>query len=176
MKNKIIIVCLFLFSSCNDSKSVKNSSDAEVKPELKEASLPDKFREPLGYVSDFENLFTVQQISELEKRLSEFELINKRKISIVTVDSIEPYEDILDFATHLAKEWGTLDGDPNNGLLILFSRSIGQISIVTGIETRERITDEVCEKVINKIILPEFKNENYFIGIDKSVTYLIKYW
>ncbi len=175
--NTILIVFLFLFVSCYESiGSKKNSSAVEGEPEIKTARLPYKFPKPLGYISDFENLFTEQQIGELAKRISDYELINKRKITIVTVQSIEPYENVIDYTSDLAKEWGILDGHPNNGLLILFSKSIGQISIVASLETKERITDEICDKVINKIIIPEFKNEKYYIGIDKSVTYLINYW
>jgi uncharacterized protein len=174
--NIFVIIC-FLLLSCNiNNKSKEDSLIEESKVELKSDTLTLKFPKPIGYVSDFENLFTVHQINELEKRLSEYEINTKRKIAIVTVGSIEPYQNILDFTFDLANEWGVLGGDPNNSVIILLSKSIREISIVTSLETRKRLTDEICEKLINKTIIPEFKKDDYYIGIEKSVTYLINYW
>lgn len=180
--NTFAIVCLLLlFFSCNRNTKPKEDSvpDGVIvgwNPELKPDSLTVKFPKPIGYVSDFENLFTVQQINELEKRLSEYEINTKRKIAVVTVDSIEPYQNISEFTLDLANEWGVLGGDPNGSVIILLSKSIREISIVTSMETRKRLTDEICEKVITKTIIPEFKKDEYYMGIEKGITYLINYW
>lgn len=178
--NTFAIVCLLLLLlllSCNiNNNSKEDSVIEERKVELKSDTLTLKFPKPIGYVSDFENLFTVQQINELEKRLSEYEINTKRKIAVVTVDSIEPYQNISEFTLDLANEWGVLGGDPNNSVIILLSKSIREISIVTSMETRKRLTDEICEKVITKTIIPEFKKDEYYMGIEKSITYLINYW
>lgn len=40
--------------------------------------------------------------------------------------------------------------------------------ISTGLGTQEILTDEICERILQNIILPEFKNEDFYNGLDKG--------
>lgn len=135
-----------------------------------------KFTKPIGYVNDFENIFTSEQRIKLDKRIGVYELETTNEIVIVTIDSIEPYENINDFATDLSNEWGIGKTEKNNGLLILFSKSLREIRISTGLGTEKILTDEICKKVIDQTIIPEFKKGNYYNGIEKGLTELIAKW
>ena len=48
--------------------------------------------------------------------------------------------------------------------------------ITTGLGTQEIITDEICAEIIKNIIIPEFKKEKYFEGINKGVDECIRIW
>jgi uncharacterized protein len=131
---------------------------------------------PIGSVSDYEKVFNESQISNLTEKISEYEQKTTREIAIVTVSSIEPYENIADYSTDLANEWGIGNPDSDNGLLILFSKNLREIRISTGLGTEKKLTDEICKNVIDKTIIPEFKNGDYYNGIEKGLSELIKIW
>ena len=64
----------------------------------------------------------------------------------------------------------------NNGLTIVVCNSCRQIGIATGYGTELILTDEICKKVIDETIIPEFKNGEFYNGIKKGVTELIAKW
>ncbi|GFZ85417.1 hypothetical protein GCM10011531_15720 [Aquaticitalea lipolytica] len=148
---------------------------SETKSDLVLGSIGD-FPFPIGSVSDYEKVFNDVQISNLTKIISEYEEKTTREIAIVTVNSIVPYENISDYSTDLANEWGIGNSETDNGLLILFSKNLQEIRISTGYGTEKILTDELCKKVIDETIIPEFKKGDYYSGIEKGMTELIKKW
>lgn len=61
-------------------------------------------------------------------------------------------------------------------MTIVFSPKLRKIRISTGLGTEKILTDEICEHVLKTTIIPEFKNGNYFGGLDKATDYFIKLW
>lgn len=153
----LLFLCLFFFSFIGSTQE-------------------SKFPDPIGYINDFEGVFTEQQKSKLEKIVFEYEKSTTREIVIITINSIEPYKNINNFATDISNYWGVGKSKKNNGLTILFSKKLREIRISTGTGTALILTDNVCDKVLKEIIIPEFKKENYFIGIEKGVKKLIEKW
>ena len=131
---------------------------------------------PIGSVSDYEKIFNENQIENLTKIITEYEERTTREIAIVTINSIEPYEDISDYSSDLANEWGIGKSESDNGLLILFSKKLREIRISTGYGTEKILTDMLCKKVIDETIIPEFKKGDYYSGIEKGMTELMKKW
>jgi uncharacterized protein len=177
IRNLVLIVSIVLnFLSCK--KETNHNLNTEIKESKIEpnSGLLIKYPKPIGSVADFEHVFTDKEISKLEKKIADYKNNSNNEVIIVTANSIEPYQDILDFGNGLLKEWESGISENNNGLLILFSKSLGELSIITGLETGKKLTDEICQKVINKIIIPEFKNGNYYTGTNIGLTYLMDYW
>ena len=135
-----------------------------------------RFPKPIGFVSDYENVFTIEQRQILEKRLTEYEQSTTREFVIITVDSIKPYENLKKFATDLSNDWRIGKKETNNGLSIIFSKSLREIRISTGLGTEKILTDEICKNIIDQTIIPEFKNGDYYSGIEKGITELIAKW
>ena len=134
------------------------------------------FPKQIGYVNDFENVFTKEQISKLENLIRDYENKTTNEISIVTINSIEPYKDISLYTTELANHWGIGKTEKNNGLIILFSNTIRSIRISTGYGTEKILTDEICKRIIDKTIIPEFKKGNHYNGIENGIKELIAKW
>ena len=99
-----------------------------------------------------------------------------RQIVVVTVDDISPYNDIQEYASDLAGRWGVGSADKNNGLVVVLCLPLRKVGIATGIGTQLILRDETCKKVIENIMLPEFKAERYYIGIKKGISELIIKW
>lgn len=83
-----------------------------------------------GFVTDYENLFTSGQKSQLTKILSDYEDSTSIEIAILTVPDFE--SDVADFAQKTATEWGIGKKGINNGLLIVISKNKKVLRSQTG--------------------------------------------
>ena len=140
--------------------------------DLGESDLPKLKRK----VNDYENIFTVEQLEKLTLMIREFEKETTNQIAIVSINSIGKYSDFDQFAIDLSNYNGVGQKEKDNGLTIVFSKNLKKIRISTGLGTEKILTDEICKKVIDQTIIPEFKNGEYYNGIEKGIAELIKKW
>ena len=119
----------------------------------------------LGRTSDYEHIFTSDQISELDSIINQFEKGTTIEIAIVTIDSSWTTKERFDsLVLTIANDWGVGKKDLNNGILIGFSTGLRKIRINNGYGIETKLTDIETKKIIDDIILPEFKKGNYFEG------------
>jgi uncharacterized protein len=85
---------------------------------------------PVGFIADYEKIFTPEQTSQLRKILLDYEKETTIEIAVLTIDSIET--DTGDFAQKTAEQWGIGKKGINNGLLILISKSKHVLRTQTG--------------------------------------------
>jgi len=162
IETKILILFLtFNFFSCEG-----------IAQETEKSSIP----KPIGIINDFGQIFTESQRTVLSKILYDYNIETTRQIVVVTVDSIKPYNDIQKFATDLGQTWGVGTAEKNNGLTIVVCNPCKQIFIATGTGTELILTDDICKKVIEEKIIPEFKNGDFYSGIKIGVIELIEKW
>jgi uncharacterized protein len=171
----ILFLTLILFS-CKGK-----TQEAETKKLVTQFDLStiEKFRDTKlkgEVISDYDNIFTPSQRKELSDILNNYNLKTTRQIAVVTIDSIKPYSDIQEMATDLGKYWGVGNYEKDNGIVIVFSNPEGKIGIATGRGTELVLTNDICKRVIDSVMIPEFKNQNFFQGIKNGVTDLIKKW
>lgn len=132
---------------------------------------------PNNYVNDYSFLLTSNERSILENKLSSFDKKTTNQIIILTLDSDELDENNFDdFAFDISNSWGVGTKEKNNGLTIILSPVLRKIRISTGIGTQKIISDQMCVDIIEQIIVPEFKEENYFKGLDDATDEIIKIW
>lgn len=170
----ILVLILVLISFKNFAQETETKKPI---PEFDFSELKNsKFPKPIGYVNDFEEIFTVEQKNKLERKLSDYEEQTTNEIAIITINSIEPYDNFSDYATNLSNDWGVGKVDKDNGLTIVISTNLKQIRISTGNGTEKTVTDEIRQNIIEQIIIPDFKNGNYYDGIVKGLAKLIAEW
>ena len=128
----------------------------------------------VGYVHDLEHVFTTIELAELEATIDKFQKETFNEIAVFTVESIGNYTDFDKYALDLSNYWGI--GLHEDGLTIVFSKSHRKIRISTGNGITYIITDEFCEEVIDKIIIPKFKNEEYYNGINDALIKIMDEW
>ncbi len=175
---RIFIFAFLLITSCKSKPFEKGQPDpnppkVEFTPyALGESDLP-KFK---GEVNDLEFIFSLEELTNLTLMIREFERETTNQIAILSIDSIGKYTDFDKFATDLSNYNGVGLKDKNNGLTIVFSKNLRKIRISTGLGTEKILTDEICKKVIDQTIIPEFESGNYYAGIRKGLTELIAKW
>ena len=127
-------------------------------------------------VNDYEFVFTMEQLEKLTLMIREFEKNTTNQIAIVSIKSIGKYSDFDEFAIDLSNYNGIGLKEKDNGLSIVFSKNLRKIRISTGFGTEKILTDEICENIIDQTIIPEFKNGDYYSGIEKGLAELIAKW
>ena len=173
---KILILFLTLnLLSCKGSAQETETKKSTTEIDFSE-SVKRTFPKSIGIINDYGRVFTELQRTELSKVLYDYDVETTRQIVVVTIDSIKPYQNIQKYATDLGNEWGVGNAEKNNGLTIVVCNPCRQIGIATGYGTELILTDEICKDVIDKTIIPEFKNGEFYNGIKKGVTELIAKW
>jgi uncharacterized protein len=127
---------------------------------------------PQGFVSDYANIISSVDREYINSRLFELQSSTTVQIAVVTIknfgnDTIEGY------ATSLMKDWGIGQKDKNNGLLVLISLEDRQARIEVGYGLEGTVTDLQAGSIVNKVMIPNFKNGDYSLGIKSGVDALI---
>lgn len=171
MKKFVILFILsFLVFNCK-TKQIENSDKSVQKTGLKTG-----FPKSLGYVSDYDNVLTDEQINTLTKILSEYEAKTTNQIAVVSITKNLNGDNFDQYALDLSNNWGIGTSKKDNGLTIVFSNKLRKIRICTGIGTEKILTDKICAIVLNEKILPEFKKYDYYSGLTKGINEFINLW
>ena len=120
-------------------------------------------------VYDASDILLVDEEKMLEQKLINYADTTSTQIVIATIKSLDG-EYIGLFAPKWAHEWGIGQAKEDNGLLILMSETDRKIWITTGYGLEQYLTDAKTKDIIENIILPEFRNNNYYSGLDKGTT------
>jgi uncharacterized protein len=127
-------------------------------------------------VNDFAGILSQTEVTALENKLVAFDDTTSNQISIVIVDDLLGY-DRSDFAFRLAEAWGIGRTDLDNGVLVLVRTKTpgarGQVFIATGYGLEGAIPDLVCADIIDREMLPRFRNDDYYGGLDAGTDVLM---
>ena len=128
-----------------------------------------------GWVTDYEKLYTKDQIENLNNVITKFEKQTSNEIVILTIDSLRVTEENFDALSLLvANEWGIGKPEKNNGILIAISKDFKKIRIQNGIGIEKIVSDDETKEIIEKYFIPEFKENNYYNGTLNGVLEIIK--
>lgn len=124
---------------------------------------------PSGWVNDFANLLSSEEKSKLESKLSDFEKKTDIEMTFAIVSTLND-RDIESFANELFKKWGVGKKDRNNGLLIVIAPNERKWRIEIGYGLEPFLTDWTSQEFGNDNFNPNFKEGNYFKGLDDFTT------
>jgi len=138
--------------------------------------LPDK-PVPPRLVNDLANIFTPEQNTALEQKLTAYNDSTSTQIAVVTIGDLKGYA-ISDFAQRLGQKWGVGQAKYNNGVMILIKPKLsagdrGEVWISTGYGMEEKLTDVLTHRIINEVMIPEFQQGDMYSGVDKAVDTII---
>ncbi len=127
-------------------------------------------------MNDYAGVLSASEAQSLENKLVAFNDSTSNQIAVVIVNDLQGF-DRSDFAYRVAKDWGVGQGDFNNGILVLVKTktesSSGQVFIATGYGLEGAIPDIACADIIDKEILPRFRDNDYYGGLDAGTNVLM---
>lgn len=132
---------------------------------------------PPRLVNDFAGVLSSQEVGSLERKLDNFnrETSNQIVVAIVSdLGGLEPAE----YSFKLGNKWGVGRDKLRNGIIILIKPKTaggkGRAFIATGRGLEGAIPDATCFDVVQKEMIPRFKENNYYQGLDDATTVLMK--
>lgn len=140
------------------------------------AGIPDKPKVE-RLVNDFAGILSPNTVAVLEDSLVRVSNRTSTQIVVVTVNSLDGY-DVSQFAYTLGEKWGVGGAKNNNGVVILVKPktpdSRGQAFIATGYGLEGVLPDIICGRIVNDIMIPYFKRNDYQGGITAGTYEVIK--
>ena len=119
-------------------------------------------------VYDYIGLLPASQSKALEQKLIRYSDSTSTQIVVAIISSTEG-ENINYLGAQWGQKWGIGQADEDNGVLILLARDDRRIAINTGYGVEGSLTDLMSKRIIESVIIPEFKNGDYYRGLDKGV-------
>ena len=131
---------------------------------------------PPRLVNDYTNTLTAHQVDVLERKLVAYNDSTSTQILVFLVDDLQGYS-IEQYATEIGHSWGVGQQGKNNGAVILVKpkkgNASGQVNISPGYGMEEFVTDATAKRIIEKEMIPAFKENDYYTGIDNAVNVIM---
>ena len=123
---------------------------------------------PPRLVNDFASLLNPSDAARIEEALVAFSDSTSNQIVVVTVTSLGGV-DKSQFAYSIGAEWKVGQSDFNNGIVILIKPKVGnergEAFIATGYGLEGALPDAICRRIVEKEMIPRFREEDYFGGV-----------
>ncbi|MDN5211637.1 TPM domain-containing protein [Fulvivirgaceae bacterium BMA12] len=140
-------------------------------PKVLAQDLPERPNPPT-LVNDFAEILNASQRKSLEDKLSNYNDSTSSQIAIVIIPSLNGYE-VAQYAVELAEKWGIGQEGKDNGILILVAINDRRMNISTGYGVEAFVPDVTANRIIDRTMAPNFRNGNYFEGLDQATSILM---
>ena len=124
-------------------------------------------------VYDYTGLLTPSQKSNLESKLVRYSDSTSTQVVVAIISSTEG-ENIAYLAANWGEKWGIGQAKEDNGVLMLLAKDDRKITIQAGKGTEHLLTDFQSKRIIERVIIPEFKKGDYYSGLNKGSDYVFK--
>lgn len=129
--------------------------------------VPSKTNDGQTSVYDYVGLLQSGQKTALENKLIKYSDTTSTQIVVAIIPSTNG-EYINYLGAQWAQKWGIGDKDKDNGIFILLARDDRKIGISTGYGTEHLMTDALSRRIIERDIIPYFKQNDYYGGLNRG--------
>lgn len=131
---------------------------------------------PPRLVNDYTGTLSTSEINTLEHKLVAYDDSTSTQILVMLVDDLQGYS-VEQYATEIGHSWGVGQKGKNNGVVILVKpqngNGKGRVNISPGYGMEPYVTDATAKRIIEKEMIPEFQNGDYYKGIDNAVNVIM---
>ena len=124
-------------------------------------------------VTDLTGTLSDAQRGELESRIAPFEAKRGSQIAVLMVPSTKP-EEIEQYSIRVAEAWKIGRKKVDDGLILVVAKADRTLRIEVGYGLEGAIPDSAAKRVIEELIVPRFRNGDYYGGIRDGVDQLIR--
>lgn len=129
-------------------------------PEKPSKANPDAVYDDIG-------LLTTSQKQALEEKLIRYSDTTSTQIVIAIISSTKG-DDIAMVGARWGQKWGIGQAKEDNGIIITLAKDDRMVDINTGYGIEYILSDRDAERIINRVMLPQFKNGNFYTGLDQA--------
>jgi uncharacterized protein len=124
-------------------------------------------------VTDLTGTLAPSQRETLEQELRTFEARKGSQIAVLIVPTTQP-EAVEQYSIRVAEAWKLGRKGVDDGVLLLVAKQDRELRIEVGYGLEGVIPDAVAKRVISEIIIPYFKQGDFYGGIHAGVARLIR--
>lgn len=95
------------------------------------------------------------------------------QIAVLTEPGLEN-EDLFEYTHKVARDWGIGEADKDNGILIFIATADRKVRIHVGYGLEGSVPDFQAKRIIEQIMLPEFREGDYYEGIRQAILRIIE--
>lgn len=118
-------------------------------------------------VYDYANVLSSNEKTALEQKLIRYADSTSTQIVMITITSSRGEElDLL--GARWGQEWGIGQANEDNGIVVILAKDDRKIDINTGYGIEYRITDRDAKRIIEDVMIPQFKAQNYAAGLNNG--------
>ena len=125
-----------------------------------------------GRVVDEAQLLSPQQEMALEGKLAGLQQQSRRQLVVMTVPDLQGYE-IEEYGYKLGRAWGIGNKDRDDGAILLVAPKERKVRIEVGYGLEGILTDALSSVIIQREVIPRFKQGDYAGGIAAATDQLI---
>jgi uncharacterized protein len=124
-------------------------------------------------VVDQTDTLTSEQRTELEQKIAAERSSTGNQIAVLMIPSLEG-EVLEDYSIEVARGWGVGQKERDSGVLLLVVKNDRQVRIEVGYGLEGALPDIRAGQIIRDRMVPEFRQDKYFEGINGGVDGIIK--
>ncbi|MGB5179863.1 MAG: TPM domain-containing protein [Gammaproteobacteria bacterium] len=125
-----------------------------------------------GRVVDNAGLLPEAVQQQLQQQLAQHEDETSNQVVVVTLPSLQGYA-IDDYGYQLGRHWGIGQGERNNGVLLIVAPNEREVRIEVGYGLEGALTDAGSHAIIEDVMLPRFRDNDYQAGILQGVNAIL---
>lgn len=126
-----------------------------------------------GRVVDEAGILSPAARDRISGWLEQYEQESKRQIVVATVKSLQGYP-IEDFSYRLGRYWGIGEKGRNTGAILLVAPAERAVRIEVGYGLEGELTDAVSRAIIERDILPAFRQGNFEQGVTAGTVAILQ--
>ena len=126
-----------------------------------------------GRVVDLTGSLNPAQSAELDARLRDFEQRKGSQLAVLIVPGTQP-EAIEQFSMRVAEQWKIGRKKIDDGAILVIAKNERALRIEVGYGLEGVLNDAICKRIIDDLIIPYFKNADFYGGISNGVDAMMK--
>lgn len=132
---------------------------------------------PARPLADYASVLTSGQAARLDSKLRAFSDTTSNQIVVIFTDDLGGY-DIASYAIEIGNRWKVGQAEFDNGVVVVVKPKVGNVRgeafIAVGYGLEGAIPDVVASRIVNSVMIPYFREGDYYSGTDEAVNYLMK--
>ena len=126
-----------------------------------------------GHVIDQTGTLSAEQKAALEQTLSAFEARKGSQLAVLLMASTAP-EEIEQYALRVAEQWKLGRKKVDDGAILVVAKNDRSLRIEVGYGLEGALNDATSKRIISELILPRFKNQDFYGGISAGVDQIMR--
>jgi uncharacterized protein len=126
-----------------------------------------------GRVNDYAGLLPSARAQALERRLESFESETGHQIAVLTIPSLQG-DALESFSIRVAENWKIGQKGFDNGVILLIAQNDRKLRIEVGYGLEGVLPDAIASRIIQEIIVPRFRANDFAGGVEAGVEAIIK--